>query len=171
MFVFYKLRKVFGLSNLVGRGKKEAFQLLKDRMRCKIATCFYLKEVKKFLKNQFYKPFRLTRWLCFFFYFRSLFVMKWKAQLRIFCGKRAWEERYYWCEWRKLCNLKENSGLGFRCFAKFNISLLAKQGWRLINYPNSLLAPTIREYTFIYLTKYLGFKRNSPEWNVLVSGN
>lgn len=49
-----------------------------------------------------------------------------------------------WCEWRKLCKLKENGGLGFLRLAKFNLSLLAKQGWRLINFMNSLLARTLK---------------------------
>lgn len=35
---------------------------------------------------------------------------------------------------------KAHGGLGFRDLAKFNISLLAKQGWKLITNPNCLLA-------------------------------
>ncbi|KAA3471030.1 reverse transcriptase-like protein [Gossypium australe] len=59
--------------------------------------------------------------------------------------------RFWWqkghgrqCEWNQLCELKENRGLGFRRLAKFNLTLLAKQGWRLINYPNSLLACVLK---------------------------
>lgn len=40
--------------------------------------------------------------------------------------------------------LKENRGLGFRCLTKFNLALLARQDWRFINYPNSLLARTLK---------------------------
>ncbi|KAA3477188.1 RNA-directed DNA polymerase reverse transcriptase family protein [Gossypium australe] len=35
-------------------------------------------------------------------------------------------------------------GLGFRSFGQFNIALLAKQGWRLINFPNSLLEKVLK---------------------------
>ncbi|KAK5785060.1 hypothetical protein PVK06_039605 [Gossypium arboreum] len=40
--------------------------------------------------------------------------------------------------------LKEDEGLGFRSFAKFNVALLAKQGWRLISNPNSLLGKVLK---------------------------
>lgn len=50
----------------------------------------------------------------------------------------------HWCTWENLCLLKEDGGFGFRNFAKFNIALLAKQGWRLVNYPNSLLARVLK---------------------------
>ncbi|KAA3468407.1 Ribonuclease H-like superfamily protein [Gossypium australe] len=50
----------------------------------------------------------------------------------------------HWCAWKDLCLLKENGGLGFRNLANFNVALLAKQGWHLINYPDSLLAKVLK---------------------------
>ncbi|KAH1108221.1 hypothetical protein J1N35_011989 [Gossypium stocksii] len=55
-------------------------------------------------------------------------------------GKRG----IHWCSWNSLCELKEFGGLGFRNFAKFNLALLAKQGWRLLENPNSPLAQTLK---------------------------
>lgn len=49
-----------------------------------------------------------------------------------------------WCEWSRLCDLKEFGGLGFGGFKKFNVALLAKQGWRLQNNPDSLLNQVLK---------------------------
>lgn len=43
-----------------------------------------------------------------------------------------------------MCVSKENGGFSFHSFSQFNLSLLAKQGWRLLNYSNSLLARTLK---------------------------
>ncbi|KAA3484604.1 reverse transcriptase [Gossypium australe] len=37
-----------------------------------------------------------------------------------------------------------DEGLGFQCLSKFSLALLAKQGWLLICYPNSLLARSLK---------------------------
>ncbi|KAK5819222.1 hypothetical protein PVK06_024193 [Gossypium arboreum] len=50
----------------------------------------------------------------------------------------------HWCTWKDLCSLKEDGVLGFRNLDKFNVVLLAKQGWRLINFPNSLLSRVLK---------------------------
>lgn len=43
-----------------------------------------------------------------------------------------------------VCELKENGGLGFQSLTKFNLALLAKQSWCLIQYPDSLLAQVLK---------------------------
>ena len=47
-----------------------------------------------------------------------------------------------WMSKEKMGWTKESGGLGYRDLECFNLTLLAKQGWRLIQHPNSLV-PTI----------------------------
>jgi hypothetical protein len=47
--------------------------------------------------------------------------------------------------WKRMGMAKEWGGLGFRGLELFNLSLLAKQGWRLLQRPDSLAATIIKE--------------------------
>ncbi|KAA3460796.1 RNA-directed DNA polymerase reverse transcriptase family protein [Gossypium australe] len=53
----------------------------------------------------------------------------------------------HWCNWTSLSLPKTCGGMGFRDLSKFNIALLAKQGWRLVTNLDSLLGR-------IYKAKY-----------------
>lgn len=44
-----------------------------------------------------------------------------------------------WMSWDRLCEIKEGGGLGFKKLREFNISMLAKQAWRLMNNSNPLV--------------------------------
>lgn len=53
-----------------------------------------------------------------------------------------------WVSWRKLCDKKDKGGLGFRDMKAFNLALLAKQGWRIISNPSSLMARILKAKYF-----------------------
>ncbi|XP_074373548.1 uncharacterized protein LOC141713882 [Apium graveolens] len=47
-----------------------------------------------------------------------------------------------WIRWKareRMCVRKEAGGLGFKCLRNFNLSMLAKQAWRLLNNDNPLV--------------------------------
>ncbi|XP_018473827.1 uncharacterized protein LOC108845056 [Raphanus sativus] len=46
----------------------------------------------------------------------------------------------YWATWDKMCKPREEGGIGFRMIHEFNLALLAKQLWRLTQFPDSLVA-------------------------------
>ena len=50
--------------------------------------------------------------------------------------------------WDKLCTVKEAGGLGFKNLRAFNMAMLAKQGWRLINNTNHLVTGIMKARYF-----------------------
>jgi hypothetical protein len=59
---------------------------------------------------------------------------------KVLWGHKENDERIAWMSWKNMGKAKEIGGLGFRDLEFFNLALLAKQGWRLIQNPDSLVA-------------------------------
>lgn len=153
---------------MIRRKKRSAFQHLKDRIKMKIdgwstrflsqgGKAIFIKAVLQAIPTYTMGCFLLPKSVC-----KDMEQIIAKFWWRKGKGKRG----IHWCSWSNLCELKEFGGLGFRNFAKFNLSLLAKQGWRLIENPKSLLAQTLRAKYFPnsdFLNSELG---NSPSYTL-----
>ncbi|XP_024039324.1 uncharacterized protein LOC127898872 [Citrus sinensis] len=63
-------------------------------------------------------------------------------------GSKKDKRGIHWARWDKLSCAKSRGGLGFRDFISFNQAMVAKQGWRLIQFPNSLVSKVLRARYF-----------------------
>lgn len=66
-------------------------------------------------------------------------------ELQQLCAKFWWgsshdKKKIHWMNWDALCKSKEEGGLGFRNLHLFNLAMLAKQAWRVIQNPSSLIS-------------------------------
>ena len=52
-----------------------------------------------------------------------------------------------WVSWSRMCKSKLEGGMGFRDLYDFNLAMLAKQGWRMLENPASLM---VRMYKVRY---------------------
>lgn len=59
-------------------------------------------------------------------------------------SQNSYSRSIHWLPCLKLCLSKKNGGLGFRDLSSFNRALIAKQCWRLISFPNSLVSKSIK---------------------------
>ncbi|XP_073121252.1 uncharacterized protein [Henckelia pumila] len=72
------------------------------------------------------------------------------------CAKFWWgmdngKKQLHWKRWKDLFLPKQKGGMGFRRLVPFNQALLAKQIWRIICNPNSLLARVLKARYFKHM--------------------
>ncbi|XP_065626763.1 uncharacterized mitochondrial protein AtMg00310-like [Quercus suber] len=90
---------------------------------------------------------------------------------RFWWGQRNVERKIPWIAWDKLCKPKVDGGMGFRDLKAFNLTLLAKQGWRLMKNQNSLFHQVFKAKYFAndsFLDAQLG-KRPSFAWQSIMA--
>jgi hypothetical protein len=83
--------------------------------------------------------FKLPRGLCE--HINSLLCKFW-------WGCKEGQRKMCWVSWEQMTQPKSVGGLGFRDIELFNLSLLARQAWRLLQVPESLSARVLRAVYF-----------------------
>ncbi|KAH9735375.1 reverse transcriptase domain-containing protein [Citrus sinensis] len=71
-----------------------------------------------------------------------------KAVAKFWWSSSGKHRGIHWAKWGRLCQAKIRGGLGFRDFSCFNQALIAKQGWRLIQNPEALMARVLKAKYF-----------------------
>jgi hypothetical protein len=141
--------KYLGLPALVGRSKTSTFIGIQSRVRKKLdgwkekflsqaGREILIKAVVQAIPRYSMSVFRLPKKLC-----SSLNSMI----KRFWWGHSDEAKHISWMSWGRLGKSKLHGGMGFRDLEAFNGALLAKQGWRLVKYPDSLVARVLRRST------------------------
>lgn len=67
---------------------------------------------------------------------------------RFWWAQQQNEAKTHWLSWDVLTRSKKDGGLGYKELHAFNLSMLAKQGWRLLTDPDTLCAKVLKARYF-----------------------
>lgn len=139
-----------GLPMNVGRSKSVSFTFLKERLGKKLYSWrrkllsgagkeILIKTVAQALPLYTMSCYLLPKSFCADLH-RLLAGFWW--------GGDGGERKIHWLAWDKLCAPKDVGGLGFRDLFSFNLAMLAKQGWRVLQFPDSLTSKILKAKYF-----------------------
>jgi hypothetical protein len=138
--------KYLGLPVYVGRSKKKAFEYLKEKIWARIQGWIekllskagkevLIKAVAQAIPTYAMSCFYLTKGFCD--EISSMIAKFWWSQ-------QDKSNKIHWVGWETLTKPKSMGGLGFRDIHNFNIAMLSRQAWRLVQQPESLCAQILR---------------------------
>ena len=141
----------FGLPSLVGRSKCNTFRALKEKLNNKLSGWkekllshaikeILIKAVAQAIPTYIMSVFQLLNALCD--ELTSMFRSFW-------WGQNNGKNKIAWSSWDKICVPKTKGGLGFRDLKAFNLTLLAKRGWRLQTNTSSLVHRVFKARYFL----------------------
>jgi hypothetical protein len=83
---------------------------------------------------------------------------------RFWWGNKENDSKMAWMSWERMGWPKNKGGLGFRDLETFNLALLAKQGWRLHQNPDSLVAKIYKEKYYSHVNFLQSSLGRSPSY-------
>jgi ribonuclease HI len=143
--------KYLGLPSYVGRSKKQVFDFIQERVWKKLKGWkekflssagreVLIKSVVQSIPTYIMSCFLLPIGLCE--HIESMIKQFWWGY------SKGEKKKFHWINWNKCCQPKKSGGMGFRNIKDFNLALLAKQGWRILSNPDSLLARCLKARYF-----------------------
>ena len=171
--IIHKHERYLGLPTLVGRGKRKAFNGIKDQVGTKIAGWkgkllsnigreILIKVVAQITPTYIMSCFKLPNSLC-----RELN----SSVSQFWWGQKDKERKMAWISWESMCTPKSEGGMDFKDLKAFNLVLLAKQGWQLSQHPESLTHRVFKAKYFVkctFMEAQVG-KKPSYVWRSLMA--
>jgi hypothetical protein len=163
-----RYERYLGLPALIGRSKVSTFAEIKgqvwerlngwkEKFLSQAGREILLKAVIQAIPIYTMSVFQLPKTLC-----KEINSM----MGRFWWGSKENETKIAWMSWDRMGRTKDKGGLGYRDLESFNLALLAKQGWRLLQQPDTLLGRIYKEKYFPhgnFLESSLG-RRPSYAW-------
>jgi hypothetical protein len=142
--------RYLGLPAMVGADRSDSFQFLVDRV-CKRINGWkekllssggkevLIKAIAQAIPVYAMSVFKIPKQIC-----KGII----SAMSNFWWGDGANRKRMHWLSWWKLSGPKNQGGMGFKDIHCFNLALLAKQVWRILEEPESLCARVLRAKYF-----------------------
>ena len=137
--------KYLGLPEHFGQRKKDIFTSIVDRIRQRShswTTRFLSAAGKQVLLKAVLAAMPLYAMSCFKIPL-SLCKRIQSILTRFWWDDKPDKRKISWVSWEKLTLPKSEGGLGFREIEQFNDALLGRLSWKILNYPDSLLAQVL----------------------------